>query len=285
MVEKKFIISPEDQQRLQSLRLLDDDFMRLVFEDNIEATELLLNVFFDRYDMKVLRVQAQQEIKNPNGRSVRLDIYAVDSDNRHYDIEIQRQDRGAGEHRARFNSSMLDSKLLQAGQDPDELPDSYIIFITENDIYKENQPIYCFERCNIKTGKLFNDGSHIIYVNAAYQDDGTRIGQLMHDFRCNNADEMNNKVIADKVRYFKEKERGNGSMCQIVEEIATKLAKEMAQDMAQDMAQNMAQDMAQTRNIEIATALIKIGQMTLDMIAKTCGLKLEEVETLAKSLA
>ena len=269
MAEKKFIISPEDQQRLQSLRLLDDDFMRLVFEDNIEATELLLNVFFDRYDMKVLRVQAQQEIKNPNGRSVRLDIYAVDSDNRHYDIEIQRQDRGAGEHRARFNSSMLDSKLLQAGQDPDELPDSYIIFITENDIYKENRPIYRFHRREDETGKLFNDGSHIIYVNAAYQDDGTRIGQLMHDFRCNNADDMNNKVIADKVRYFKETERGHGSMCKIFEEIYNEGAQKAKSE----------------TSIEIATTMLKDNQLSFALIAKYAGLSLQEVEKLAKSLA
>ena len=35
-------------------------------------------------------------IKNLQGRSVRLDILAVDTNNRTYNIEIQRSDRGAG---------------------------------------------------------------------------------------------------------------------------------------------------------------------------------------------
>ena len=157
--------------------------------------------------------------------------------------------------------------------------------------------MYSFHRRNDKTGELFNDGSHILYVNAAYKDDTTRIGQLMHDFRCKSADEMNNKVIADKVRYFKEKEGGHGSMCQIVEEIATRIAKDMAHDMAKDMANDMAKDMAieisykvaskakVENSIKIATELIKMRQLSLDMIAKTCELKIEEVENLAKSFA
>ena len=215
----KDILREQDEQRLRGLRLLDDDFMKMVFDDNKEATELLLNVFFDRNDMEVLSVVSQREIKNPNGRSVRLDIYAVDSTGRHYDIEVQRQDKGAGERRARFNSSMLDSKLLNAGQNPDELPDSYVIFITENDVRKQNRPIYRFSRMDQETKELFNDGSHIIYVNGAYKNDETRIGQLMHDFRCVEAEDMHNKVLADKVRYFKETEGGREVMCKVMEDM------------------------------------------------------------------
>ncbi len=213
------ILREQDEQRLRGFRLLDDDFMKMVFDNNKEATELLLNVFFERNDMKVLSVVSQREIKNPNGRSVRLDIYAVDSTGRHYDIEVQRQDKGAGERRARFNSSMLDSKLLNAGQNPDELPDSYVIFITENDVRKQNRPIYRFSRMDEETKEIFEDGSHIIYVNGAYKNDETPIGQLMHDFRCVEAEDMHNKVLADKVRYFKETEGGREVMCKVMEDM------------------------------------------------------------------
>ncbi len=213
------ILREQDEQRLRGFRLLDDDFMKMVFDNNKEATELLLNVFFERNDMEVLSVVSQREIKNPNGRSVRLDIYAVDSTGRHYDIEVQRQDKGAGERRARFNSSMLDSKLLNAGQNPDELPDSYVIFITENDVRKQNRPIYRFSRMDEETKEIFEDGSHIIYVNGAYKNDETPIGQLMHDFRCVEAEDMHNKVLADKVRYFKETEGGREVMCKVMEDM------------------------------------------------------------------
>ncbi len=90
---------------------MDDDFIKLVFDDDSEAMELLLNVLLDRYDMKVLSVDTQHEAKNPNGRSVQFDIYAVDSTGKHYDIEIQRSDSGAVKRRARSYNSMFDSRF------------------------------------------------------------------------------------------------------------------------------------------------------------------------------
>ena len=61
-----------------------------------------------------------------------------------------------------------------------------------------------------KTGKLFKDEAHIIYVNSQIKDE-TKLGRLMHDFSCTNAKDMHNKVLADRVRYFKEDERGERS--------------------------------------------------------------------------
>ena len=49
------------------------------------------------------------------------------------DIEIQRSDRGSGVKRARFHSSMIDRALLSKGEDFEDLVDTYVIFITEND--------------------------------------------------------------------------------------------------------------------------------------------------------
>ena len=131
--------SEETLKILDELCLLDDDFMTMVFDENIEATELLLNIILKRDDMKVIKVEKQEvqkEMKNPlvGGRGVRLDIYAVDSERRNYDIEVQQSDAGADVHRARFNSAMLDVRMLKAGQDFSEINESYVIFITRNDV-------------------------------------------------------------------------------------------------------------------------------------------------------
>lgn len=85
----------EDLQRLRGFRLLDDDFMSKVFED-VACTEFLLQIILNRSDLKVQSVRPQYEIKNLQGRSVRLDILATDVSGRPYNIEIQRNDRGAG---------------------------------------------------------------------------------------------------------------------------------------------------------------------------------------------
>ena len=104
----------EDLRRLRGLRLLDDDFMQKVFEDKA-CTELLLQIILKRADLKVLHVKGQQDIKNLQGRSIILDILAVDTDNKVYNIEIQRSDKGAAVKRARYNSSLIDSNVTEPG--------------------------------------------------------------------------------------------------------------------------------------------------------------------------
>ena len=117
--------------KIKNFRLLDDDFMSKVFENDIECTELLLHIILEKPDLKVQDVQTQYSIKNLLGRSVRLDIHAIDSEQKKYNIEIQRADKGAGAKRARYNSSIIDANSLPAGKDFDELPETYVIFITE----------------------------------------------------------------------------------------------------------------------------------------------------------
>lgn len=215
-----------DLALLARLRLMDDDFMTLVFDGAIEATELLLNIILERSDMKVLEVAAQREYKNPNpnGRSIKLDVYAKDCTGKVYDIEIQRADRGAGAQRARFNSSMLDARMLHAGEDFSELADSYVIFITENDILGLGRALYHIERRIEENGAVFGDGSHILYVNGSYRDDSHPVGRLMHDFRCTKADDMFYPVLAAKVRHFKESEGGKSSMCKLLEDMRNETA-------------------------------------------------------------
>ncbi len=86
----------ETVRAIDSLSLLDDDLMTLVFDRNIEATELLLNIILQRDDLTVIEVVAQREYKNSmaKGRSIIINIYAVDRDGKVYDVEVQRADSG-----------------------------------------------------------------------------------------------------------------------------------------------------------------------------------------------
>lgn len=204
--------------------LFDDNFMSVVFERNIEATEFLLNIILERNDMKVMEVIGQREYKNPEfgGRSIRVDIYAKDSTGKIYDIEVQRSDAGADIHRARFNSSMLDTRMLKEKQKFKELHESYVIFITENDVMGEGLPMYHIDRFVRENGKAFEDGSHIIYVNGNYKNDSDPIGKLMHDFGCRRSADMFYKELANQVKYYKETEGGREIMCKAVDELAEK---------------------------------------------------------------
>ena len=207
----------EDLQRIRNFRLLDDDFMSKVFEDKICA-EILLRIILQRKDLKVKYVHVQQEIKNLQGRSIRLDILAEDTSGKLYNVEVQRSDKGASRKRARHNSSLLDANITDAGEEYEKLNSTYVIFITENDILKSGLPIYHIDRTVKETGESFEDGAHIIYVNSQIKND-TELGKLMHDFSCTNAEDMNYSVLADRVRYFKEDEKGVSTMCKAMEDM------------------------------------------------------------------
>ena len=246
-------------QRIRGFRLLDDDFMTKCFEENIEATELVLGIVLNKSDIKVEKVQTQYSMKNIKGRSLRLDIYATDSENKKYNIEIQRADKGAGAKRARYNSSLIDSNILPAGVEVENLGETYVIFITENDVIGKNKPIYHIERYIREAEEYFNDGSHIIYVNASYKDD-TELGKLMHDFSVTEPDNMYFKVLADATGYYKKDKEGIQAMCKAMEDMITDDRKEAAMRM------------------------LESGKLTNEDIAKFLELSLEIVEELADSL-
>ena len=245
----------EDLQRLRGLRLIDDDFMAAVFEDSACA-EFLLQIILKRDDLTVKEVHGQYSIKNLQGRSVRLDILAVDQENRAYNIEVQRSDRGASEKRARYNSSLLDANLTDAGDDYDALNETYVIFITENDVLKAGLPIYHVDRIIQETGEPFGDEAHIIYINSQIKDE-TELGKLMHDFSCTDPKDMYYKILADRVRYFKEDEEGVLTMCREME------------------------NMRKAERIEIAKRMLASGKLTYEDIAAFTDLTLEEIEALA----
>lgn len=249
----------EDLQRLRDFRLLDDDFLTKCFEGDTASIELVLQIVLEKPDLKVLDVRTQVFVENLLNRSVRLDILATDSTGAKLNVEVQRSDKGAGRKRARYNSSMMDANLLKKGEDFDKLPETWVIFITENDVMGKGLPLYPIERCFLGTGERFEDGSHILYVNGAYRGD-TPIGKLMHDFSCTNAADMYYGTLADRVRFFKESKEGIEIMCRAMEDMRNQTLKEGA--------------------INSAKRMLADGILTLEKIAEYAGLPLDEVKKL-----
>ena len=209
-------------QTLENYRPIDDDFFTKLFQDNIPLAEKVLRIITDVKDLHLTSIKTQETLKKLAGsRSVRFDAFGHDNLNREFDIEVQRADSGASPKRARYHSSSIDTNYLKAGQDFDVLPTTYVIFITENDIFGKNELIYRFERMDKKLGLSFDDEAHIIYVNGAYNNpnDTSELAKLVHDFRCSNADEMYTQLLAERTRYFKETPEGVSEMCKAMEEM------------------------------------------------------------------
>lgn len=257
----------EDLQRIRGFRLLDDDFLTKCFDRKTDCMELVLQIVLENPDLQVVDVRTQVFVENLLNRSVRLDVLATDSAGRKFNVEIQRADKGAGRKRARYNSSMMDSHLLDKGKDVEMLPETYVIFITEHDVIGEGNALYPVEHCFLNNGKKFGDGSHILYVNGAYQNE-TPIGKLMHDFSCTDASEMYYDVLAERVKFFKESKEGVAIMCRAMEEMRIESWQEGVEEGRKEGRK------------DTALRMLKAGKYTLDEIAEMSGLSLEEVKAL-----
>ncbi len=202
---------------IKNFTLMSDIFMRNVFKKR-ECLEYVLQVIMEKQDLYVIDQVIQKDYKNLQGRSAVMDCVARDSTGKQFDVEIQQDNEGASPKRARYHSGLMDMNTLNPGQDFEELPESYVIFITRDDILGYGLPIYHIDRQIKELNEAFQDEAHIIYVNSRNQDD-TELGRLMHDLHCKKADEMHSPILAKRVYELKETQKGVELMCHEMEKI------------------------------------------------------------------
>lgn len=83
----------------------------------------------------------------------------------------------------------------------------------------------------------------------------------MRDFACTNAKDMCYEVLADRVHYFKEDEKGVAVMCKVMEDMRNEAAKMKA--------------------VHIARLMLDGGKLSYEDIAAYTELTIEEVEKIA----
>ena len=108
---------------------------------------------------------------------------------------------------------------LAKGEDYNNLFDTYVIFITKEDVLGKGLPIYHVKRTIDETGDAFNDGSYIIYVNGELTNDNTALGRLVHDFSCLHSKDIYYETLKECVKRYKETEEGIQTMCTVMEEL------------------------------------------------------------------
>ena len=258
------VMKPEYLAEIARFRLMDDDFMSKCLENAPECIELMLQIILGKKDLKVVKSQTEYPIKSLQGRGVRFDVFARDSNGREYDIEIQRADKGSEPKRARYNSALMDANALKSGEDFGKLRDTYVIFITENDVIGDGQEVYVYDRTERKSGKRLGDGTHIIYLNGETRSE-TEIGKLVHDLLCRDAAGMYFDVLKKRVSDFKNSEEGRRVMCKAMEKIE-----------ARGERKNM---------LATAKRMLKDGVLALKDVARYTGLSLAQVKKLQASMA
>ena len=271
---------------IRSLCMMNNRFMNFMLDDNKEAAQVFLRIILGDDKIKVKNVRIQSFIQNIYGHSSQLDVLAQDSKGRYFNVEVQRSDEGAPARRARFYSSILDTHFLQPGKLYEELPDTYVIFITENDVLHDNLPLYNIRRRIDENAKCFEDGSHIIYVNSQRRDD-TALGKLMQDLYCTEPKNLHYHEFAERMEFLKYSKEGEEKMTDVIEEYAARKAEALAKEAVKEAAKKAAkkaEEKEQANRIELAQGLLADG-MSIEFTVRHSKLTEVEVRELASKLS
>lgn len=243
------------KETIKNLTVMSDILARNVFKDR-KACEYVLRIIMDDEELTVLDNEVQMDFKNMHGRSTVLDCVAKNGNGQIFNVEIQQDNEGAHPKRARYHLGMLDGNVLDPGEFFDKLPETYVIFVTQNDTLGYGLPIAHIDRMIKENGKAFGDEAHFIYVDSS-KDDGGKLGKLMHDFRVKEAKDMQAGALQDRVRELKETEKGVEHMCREMEELCDEARMDEKKETARNL-ENMGMPIEQiAQALRVSVQLVK----------------------------
>lgn len=239
------------------------------------ACQYVLRILTGINDLVVKEIRSQYRISKIESHDAILDILAEDGCGRLYNLEIQRADTIDHARRTRFYGAMIDSEYLEKGKTYADLSDVYVIYVSETDLWKAGHVVYPVEKYFGNTGLKYEDGQHILYVNAAV-DDGSETAKLMKYFKTADPNDMTHGDLSKRIHFLKCEEGGYQEMCEVSERIYREGIEEgKAKGRAEGRAEGKAEGKLESQK-ETAKSLAEIG-MTMEDIAKVLKVSVQLV--------
>lgn len=143
-----------------------------------------VSIIMEEPDIKIREVKVEQVVLNQSGkRAIRLDAWAVSEDDRLFNMEMENHsERDSVPKRSRFYQGLLDSPVLKSGRNTRyrELPQTVIIFITQDDIFRRDRAKYTFtERCEEIEDLRLEDGTKKIFLNMSSKNGSKELVSLL----------------------------------------------------------------------------------------------------------
>lgn len=209
----------ERRKKVRQFNMTSDAFFGKVMEDR-KACEEVVRILLENPGIKVREVKAQYSIRNMESHSIVLDILAEDEYGNLINVEMQIRNEGDHQRRVRYYQVGIDMSCLEKGVSYDELPDVYIIFITEKDFLKHNTGIYYVERRLRDLGSVIDNGIHEVYANLEHKCTNEKINEILSYMKNSDShyETMLFPNVVKKVRFLKEEREGVETMCRILEE-------------------------------------------------------------------
>ena len=161
----------QKQKALKDLNLLDRFLFSQAADDPDTMRDMLEIILGREVVLKLLPQTEKEQRTHPLNRYVRLDVWAMDEEERIYNTEVQREDTGNLPKRSRFYQALIDSNLLKPGEVGfQRLNPVYIILICPFDLFGYGLYRYTFQmQCKEVPGLSLQDGAVRIFLNTRGQ--------------------------------------------------------------------------------------------------------------------
>jgi predicted transposase/invertase (TIGR01784 family) len=241
-----------------------------------EIMESIIQIILGRHVELDGNPQAEKEQRGVTwGKSVRLDVWAVDTDGTYYDAEVQNRNTHNLPRRSRYYQGIMDSRMLPVGEvDFNKLNDVFIIMVMPFDLFGQGRYQYVFTMRDSEDPNLeLKDGATRIFLNTHGQnpeDVSPELVELLNYMEHTN-EETANSCTNEQIRKIQER----------IEEI--KASEEVGVKYMQDWEERIL-DMNEARQegIEIGTERgreegIEIGTERMVLNALKKGKKCKDI--------
>ena len=152
----------------EDLTFTDDFIFHKVMTENEHICKKVVELCIGRKVNRIRYKDGQKSLKlSPDGHGIRLDVYLEDDLQTLYDIEMQTSYHKFIGKRTRYYDSVMTINSLEAGEQYEDLPNSYIIFICLYDPFGQGRAVYEFTKRDKTDPALeLDDGSTCILINA-----------------------------------------------------------------------------------------------------------------------
>ena len=147
---------------------ISNDFLFGKVMQDAELCKELLQIIFPNIKIKHIKYPELQKVFNPDidAKSIRLDVYVQDNNEKIYNIEMQMVNTYELPKRTRYYQSIIDLQLVDKGGHYKKLKHSYIIFICPFDLFQKRRHIYTFENfCKEDKNIPLSDGTTKVFLN------------------------------------------------------------------------------------------------------------------------
>ncbi len=277
------------QKTLKDLNLLDR-FLFAEAADDPEFMELLLEIILGKDIVLAHLPQTEKESRGALwSKQVKLDVWAMDTDDTIYDTEVQNRNTKNLPKRTRLYHGLIDSKLLPPGTvDYNLLNEVFVIMIMPFDPFGHGRYKYTFRKMCTEVPSLpLGDGITTIFLNTrgtVAEGVSDELISLLKYFE-NTTSEIADRSESEKIRKMQEKIESIRSN----EEIGVKLMnawEEKIYDREDGRKEGWEMGIREGRKeakIEKRKIIAKMKQKLSDEeIAELTGIPKEEIEAVPK---